>query len=252
MMDWLALILSLELGGLTVLLLLPSALFIGRALAYRRFRGQSLLEALLAVAHTLGEFGVVLMVGGSIPGETKTVAIAIYDRVQAFDFAAAGYMSLLLLMFSVAVLALAGGWGRRFGKQPSALDGAQQWSAVALARDRRLARWPQPAADRRTGSLAAGGRGTHYRTSARHCRSLVFPDPAAPCRRTQFATRCAHRRSATRATTSYPAPLRGARPKLIQCRKPPGLLISTKSYDPAENSAGRRPYRSVQQSRRVP
>ena len=68
----------------------------------------------LTFAHTLGEFGVVLMVGGSIPGETKTIAIAIYDRVQAFDFSAAGHMSLLLLVFSVTVLALASGLGRRF------------------------------------------------------------------------------------------------------------------------------------------
>lgn len=220
-MDWAALLLSLELGGLTVLLLLPAALFSGRALAYRRFRGKCLVEALLAVplvlpptvvgyyllvglggqswigqwverltghvlvfhfsglvvasilvnvpfavqpiqrafesiphevrdaaaccgmgfwralltvelplawpgvlaglvltfAHTLGEFGVVLMVGGSIPGETKTIAIAIYDKVQSFDFTAAGMMSLLLLIFSVAVLGLATGLGRRFGRR---------------------------------------------------------------------------------------------------------------------------------------
>jgi molybdate transport system permease protein len=220
-MDGPALRLSLKLGGLTILLLIPMALFVGRSLAYRRFRGKSLLEALLAVplvlpptvvgyyllvslggqspigqwvervsghslvfhfsglliasilvnipfavqpiqrafetiphevrdstaccgmsfwralwrvelplawpgvltglvltfAHTLGEFGVVLMVGGSIPGETKTVAIAIYDRVQAFDFAAAGQMSLLLLLFSVTVLALANGFGRRVGRR---------------------------------------------------------------------------------------------------------------------------------------
>ncbi|WP_136416038.1 molybdate ABC transporter permease subunit [Herbaspirillum sp. ST 5-3] len=220
-MDWPALLLSLELGGLTVVLLLPAALFVGRTLAFRRFRGSSLVEAMLAVplvlpptvvgyyllvglggeswigqqvermtghglvfhfsglvvasivvnvpfavqpiqrafetiphelrdaaaccgmgfwrtlltvelplawpgvltamvlafAHTLGEFGVVLMVGGSISGETKTIAIAIYDKVQAFDFTAAGHMSLLLLAFSVAVLALAGGWGRRFGRR---------------------------------------------------------------------------------------------------------------------------------------
>ena len=51
----------------------------------------------LSFAHTLGEFGIVLMVGGSIPGETKTIAIAIYDRVQAFDDVAAGRMSALLL-----------------------------------------------------------------------------------------------------------------------------------------------------------
>lgn len=58
----------------------------------------------LAFAHTLGEFGVVLMVGGSIPGETRTVAIAIYDRVQAFDTAAAGQMAAMLLFISFATL----------------------------------------------------------------------------------------------------------------------------------------------------
>lgn len=55
----------------------------------------------LTFAHTLGEFGVVLMVGGSIPGETKTIAISIYDRVQAFDTAAAGFMSAVLLLISL-------------------------------------------------------------------------------------------------------------------------------------------------------
>jgi molybdate transport system permease protein len=54
----------------------------------------------LTFAHTLGEFGVVLMVGGNIPGETKTIAIAIYDRVQALDDGAAGAMSALLLGIS--------------------------------------------------------------------------------------------------------------------------------------------------------
>jgi molybdate transport system permease protein len=220
-MEWSALRLSLELAAMTVLLLIPAALLAGRWLAYRRFRGKPLVEALLAVplvlpptvvgyyllvglggqsligqwvknwtghslvfhfsglviaslivnipfavqpiqrafeaiprevrdaaeccgmsfwralltvelplawpgvltglvlvyAHTLGEFGVVLMVGGSIPGETKTVAIAIYDRVQAFDFDAAGRMSLLLLVFSVTVLALGSGLSRHVGRQ---------------------------------------------------------------------------------------------------------------------------------------
>ncbi|CAG0973739.1 Molybdenum transport system permease protein ModB [Burkholderiales bacterium] len=60
----------------------------------------------LTFAHTLGEFGVVLMVGGSIPGETKTIAIAIYDRVQAFDTGAAGTMALALLVVSFATVAL--------------------------------------------------------------------------------------------------------------------------------------------------
>jgi len=61
---------------------------------------------MLTFAHTLGEFGVVLMVGGSIPGETKTIAIAIYDRVQAFDNAAAGMMSIVLLTISLVTLGL--------------------------------------------------------------------------------------------------------------------------------------------------
>jgi molybdate transport system permease protein len=60
----------------------------------------------LTFAHTLGEFGVVLMVGGNIPGQTKTVSIAIYDRVQAFDDAAAGVMSALLLVFSFLAIGL--------------------------------------------------------------------------------------------------------------------------------------------------
>lgn len=66
----------------------------------------------MTAAHTLGEFGVVLMVGGSIPGETKTVAIAIYDRVQAFDMHAAGMMSAFLLVVSLLALGLAARQGR--------------------------------------------------------------------------------------------------------------------------------------------
>ena len=54
----------------------------------------------LTFAHTLGEFGVVLMVGGNIPGTTKTISIAIYDRVQSFDEHTAGTMALVLLVFS--------------------------------------------------------------------------------------------------------------------------------------------------------
>ncbi|HSD92687.1 MAG TPA: molybdate ABC transporter permease subunit [Methyloceanibacter sp.] len=209
-MDWEALWLSLRLGGLTVLLLLPLSIALGRFLAMRPFRGKAFVEAaialplvlpptvlgfyllvafgsatwlgqiyerlfghtlvftfegllaasviinipfavqpaqrafeaialdlrdaaatcglswwrslrrielplawpgiltgmVLAFAHTLGEFGVVLMVGGNIPGETKTVAIAIYDRVQAFDNEAAGRMAALLLLISLAAIAL--------------------------------------------------------------------------------------------------------------------------------------------------
>ncbi len=220
-MDWTALRLSLQLGGLTVLILIPLALMLGRWLAVARIRGRSVLEALLALplvlpptvlgfyllagfgqgswlgrlwqdvfggslvftfeglvaasiivnipfavqpiqrafeaispdlreaaascglswgrafwrvelplawpgvltgtvltfAHTLGEFGVVLMVGGSIPGETRTLAISIYDRVQAFDEAAAGRMAAVLLLVSLAAIALSYALTQRIGRR---------------------------------------------------------------------------------------------------------------------------------------
>lgn len=208
-MDWQALTLSLKLAAVTLVVLLPVGLWLGRWLAYQRFKGKSLVEALvvlplvlpptvlgyyllvslggasplgrwtsevfgvqltfnflglviasmvfnipfmvqpiqrafeaipanlseaaavsgldawqtfvrvelplawpgvlsaavLTFVHTLGEFGVVLMMGGSIPGETKTIAIAIYDRVQAFDLRGADQMALLLLVFSLSAVA---------------------------------------------------------------------------------------------------------------------------------------------------
>ncbi|WP_412496225.1 molybdate ABC transporter permease subunit [Shewanella chilikensis] len=70
----------------------------------------------LCFSHVLGEFGVVLMMGGSIAGETKTISIAIYDSVQAFDFASAGTMSLVLLLFAITTLALTTGLSRRLGR----------------------------------------------------------------------------------------------------------------------------------------
>lgn len=60
----------------------------------------------LVFAHTLGEFGVVLMVGGNIEGQTRTISIAIYDSVQSFDMRSAGTYSLALLVFSLMALAL--------------------------------------------------------------------------------------------------------------------------------------------------
>ncbi|MGV3728014.1 molybdate ABC transporter permease subunit [Hydrogenophaga sp.] len=208
-MDWQALFLSLKLAAVTLLVLLPSGLWLGRWLAYTRVAGKSWVEALvvlplvlpptvlgyyllvfmggaspigawvqqtfgvrltfnflglliasvifnipflvqpvqrafeaiprqlgeaaavsglsawqtfwrvelplawpgvlsacvLTFVHTLGEFGVVLMVGGSIPGETKTIAISIYDRVQSFDLTGANQMALLLLLFSLGAVA---------------------------------------------------------------------------------------------------------------------------------------------------
>ncbi|WP_421926460.1 molybdate ABC transporter permease subunit [Neoaquamicrobium sediminum] len=220
-MDWTALWLSLRLAGWTVLILLPLSILLGRLLAYRRFRGKGLTEALimlplvmpptvfgfyllvafganspvggiwqslvgrqlvfsfeglvlasvvlnlpfaiqpaqrgfeaiptevreaaqccglsplrslwkvelplawpglltamvLTFAHTLGEFGVVLMVGGSIPGETKTIAIAIYDRVQAFDDQSAAIMSAVLLAISLATISLTFWLSARVGRR---------------------------------------------------------------------------------------------------------------------------------------
>jgi molybdate transport system permease protein len=67
----------------------------------------------LSFAHTLGEFGVVLMVGGNIPGRTRTVSISIYDQVQALNYASAGKTSLALLLLSFIILAFIYGWNRR-------------------------------------------------------------------------------------------------------------------------------------------
>ena len=67
----------------------------------------------LSFAHTLGEFGVVLMVGGNLPGITRTVSIDIYDRVQALDYTAAHQTALLLLLVSFVVLSIVYGVNRR-------------------------------------------------------------------------------------------------------------------------------------------
>lgn len=67
---------------------------------------QAVSAAALTFVHTLGEFGVVLMVGGNIPGETRTVAITLYDRVQAFDFASAHAMAAVLLALSLTAVFL--------------------------------------------------------------------------------------------------------------------------------------------------
>lgn len=207
-MDWQALNLSLKLAAVTLLVLLPAGLWLGRWLAYTRFKAKSCIEALvvlplvlpptvlgyyllisiggasplgawmtkafdvrfafsflgllvasvifnvpflvqplqrafeaiphnlleaasvsglsgwqtfwrvelplawpgvlsamvLTFVHTLGEFGVVLMVGGSIPGVTKTIAISIYDSVQSFDLSGANQMATLLVVFSLVAV----------------------------------------------------------------------------------------------------------------------------------------------------
>ncbi len=222
-MDWEALFLSLRLAGWTVVILLPVSVLLGRLLAYRRFRGKGLVEALvmlplvlpptvfgfyllvafgrnspvgdlwqslfghqlvfsfeglvvasiifnlpfaiqpaqrgfeaippevreaasccgmsplrslwrvelplawpglmtamvLTFAHTLGEFGIVLMVGGSIPGETRTIAISIYDRVQAFDGQSAAIMSAVLVAISLFTIAVTFWLSSRVGRRLS-------------------------------------------------------------------------------------------------------------------------------------
>jgi molybdate transport system permease protein len=71
----------------------------------------------LTFAHTVGEFGVVLMVGGNIPGETRTVSISVYDAVQALDYHTAGQTALALLLFSFAALCVTYALERR-GRVP--------------------------------------------------------------------------------------------------------------------------------------
>jgi len=79
----------------------------------------------LTFAHTMGEFGVVLMVGGNIPGVTRTVSISIYDQVQVSDYASANGMALLLLAFCFATLAIVYGLNRR-------THGQKLWSVGPL------------------------------------------------------------------------------------------------------------------------
>jgi molybdate transport system permease protein len=74
-----------------------------------------LLTAALAFTHTVGEFGVVLMIGGGIPGVTRTLSISIYDQVQDFAYAQANHTSLLLLGLSFLALLVIYGRGSKAG-----------------------------------------------------------------------------------------------------------------------------------------
>jgi molybdate transport system permease protein len=92
---------------------------VNRATIYRRvvlpLAWPGLLTGLvLSFAHTVGEFGVVLMVGGNIPGVTRTLAIDIYDQVQSLNYAAANQTALALLIFSFGLLCLVYGLNRSF------------------------------------------------------------------------------------------------------------------------------------------
>lgn len=82
-----------------------------------------LTAAVLGFAHTVGEFGVVLMIGGSIPGETRVLSIAIYEHVEAMDVARAHTVAAGLLLFSFALLLLVYARGGRFRAGRSLAEG---------------------------------------------------------------------------------------------------------------------------------
>jgi molybdate transport system permease protein len=82
----------------------------------------------LTFAHTLGEFGVVLMVGGNLAGATRTVSIEIYDRVQSMDYAGANQVALGLLIFSFVVLSIVYGVNRYFARNSGRNSGRRIWS----------------------------------------------------------------------------------------------------------------------------
>lgn len=76
-----------------------------------------LTATVLTFAHTVGEFGVVLMIGGNIPGETRVISIALYEAVETLDYASAHAMAALLLVFSFVVLAIVYSADRRFARR---------------------------------------------------------------------------------------------------------------------------------------
>ena len=67
----------------------------------------------LGFAHTVGEFGVVLMIGGNIPGQTRVLSVALYDHVEALEYTPAHWLAGGMLLFSFLVLLLVYGWGRK-------------------------------------------------------------------------------------------------------------------------------------------
>jgi len=73
-----------------------------------------LTAAVLGFAHTIGEFGVVLMIGGNIPGSTKVISIAIYDHVESLEYTQAHWLSAILLVLSFVMLMAVYGLNRRF------------------------------------------------------------------------------------------------------------------------------------------
>lgn len=79
-------------------------------------RGGFIVAATLSFAHTLGEFGVILMLGGSIPGETRVLSILIYDHTEAMNYAAAHTLSIGMLVAAFVVLSIVYSAQRRFAQ----------------------------------------------------------------------------------------------------------------------------------------
>lgn len=82
-------------------------------------RSSFLTATVLGFAHTVGEFGVVLMIGGNIPGKTQVVSIAIYDHVEALEYSQAHWLSGGMVVISFFMLILVYGLNRRFAVNPS-------------------------------------------------------------------------------------------------------------------------------------
>ncbi len=87
-------------------LLEPSRLRRFMSIALPQARVGIVLGSLISFAHTIGEFGVVLMIGGSIAGETKVVSIAIYEQVEALNYEAAHTMSIILIIMGMVMVTL--------------------------------------------------------------------------------------------------------------------------------------------------
>jgi molybdate transport system permease protein len=84
-------------------------------------RASLITGAVLSFAHTIGEFGVVMMIGGGIPGQTRVASVAIYDEVQSMNNEAANRYALVLLTFSFIILLLVYGINQQAGKSKTML-----------------------------------------------------------------------------------------------------------------------------------
>ncbi|WP_296405787.1 molybdate ABC transporter permease subunit [Psychrobacter sp.] len=99
------------------LLMEPSRLRRFTAVALPQARSGIILGSLISFAHTIGEFGVVLMIGGSIAGETKVISIAIYEQVEALNYDMAHTMSLLLIALGVVLVGLIASFNNKINQR---------------------------------------------------------------------------------------------------------------------------------------